>query len=146
MAPPSKSAPTIKWIIDLHGIKEALASRSNARTRIIDAIQRGEMVVMRSVQDDLKIFDYLWTDFCAIKPKKYVDTPVSVTAMAATMQEANGSSLLGGVPSFAHFEALALARNKKCKLVTAGKGFADCQSIAKKCKLPATDVVSIGDV
>jgi hypothetical protein len=146
MAASSKSAPAPKWIIDLHGVREALTSRSNAKARIIDAMKNGEMWIMRSVQDELKIFEDLWADFAAIKPKKYVDTPASVDAAAAAMQEANGSSLLGGVPSYAHFEALALARSKKCKLVTAGKGMSDCQSIAKKCGLPKTDVVGISDV
>lgn len=146
MATSSKSTPEPKWIIDLHGIKEALSSRSNAKARIIDAIKSGEMWVMRSVQQDLKIFENLWSDFAAIRPKKYVDTPASVSAAAASMQEANGSSLLGGVPSFAHFEALALARSKKCKLVTAGKGMSDCHSIAKKCSLPQAGIVGISDV
>lgn len=146
MAVSIKSASGPKWIIDLHGIKEALTTRANAKTRIIDAIRSGEIWVMRSVQDQLKIFEHLWPQFAAIKPKKYVDTPYSVAATAASMQEANGSSLLGGVPSFAHFEALALARSKRCKLITAGKGMSDCQDIAKKCGLPQADIVSIGDV
>jgi hypothetical protein len=146
MAAPSKSAPTPRWIIDLHGMKEALTTRSNAKARIIDALTSGEMWVVRSVQDDLKIYESLWPDFAAIKRKKYVDAPPSVAAMAAAMQEANGSSLLGSVPSFAHFEAIALARSKKCKLVTAGKALTDCHSIAGKCGLPASDIVGISDV
>jgi len=146
MAASPKTAPGPQWIIDLHGIKEALSSRSNAKARIIDAIRSGEIWVMRSVQEDLKIFESLWSDFAAIKPKKYVDTTASVSAMAASMQEANGSSLLGGVPCFAHFEALALARSKKCKLITAGKGTSDCHLIAKKCGLPRGDIVGISDV
>ena len=146
MATSITSAAAPKWIIDLHGIKEALSSRSNAKARIIDAIKSGEMWIIRSVQHDLKIFEDLWADFAAIKPKKYLDAPISVSAAAAALQETHGSSLLGGVPSFAHFEALALARSKKCKLVTAGKGMADCQSIAKKCNLPTGDIVGISDV
>lgn len=143
MAAQPKSKPEPKWIIDLHGIKEALTTRSNAKARILDALQSGEMLVMRSVQNELKnISEQLWADFAAIKGKKYVDTTVAVSALAAQLQEAHGSSLLGGVPSFAHFEAVALARTKKLKLVSAGKGLSDCTQIASKCGLPTADILA----
>lgn len=136
-----------KWIIDLHGIKEALSTRSNAKARIIDAIQSGEMLIMRSVQHELNAaYEQLWDAFVAIKPKTYVDTSPRDSAVAAQLQELNGSSLLGSVPSFAHFEAIALAGRKGCKLVTAGKAFSDCRSISNKCGLPTTNVLQINDV
>lgn len=147
MAAQPKSKPQPKWIIDLHGIKDALTTRSNAKAQILDAIQSGEMLVMRSVQDELKnLYGHLWADFVAIKGKKYVDTTVAVSAVAAQLQEAHGSSLLGGVPSFAHFEAVALARTKKLKLVSAGKGLSDCKQIASKCGLSAADIIDISGV
>lgn len=147
MAAPPKSKPQPKWIIDLHGIKEALTTRSNAKARILDAIQSGEMLVMRSVQHELRdLYEHLWPDFVAIKGKKYVDTTVAVSAIAAQLQEAHGSSVLGGVPSFAHFEAVALARTKELKLVSAGKGLNDCKQIADNCGLPVADIVGISAV
>jgi hypothetical protein len=147
MAAQSKSKPTPRWIIDLHGIKEALTTRSNAKARILDAIQSGEMIVLRSVQHELKnLYEDLWPDFVAIKGKKYVDTTVAVSAVAAQLQETHGSSVLGGVPSFAHFEAVALARTKKLKLVSAGKGLKDCKQIASNCGLPVADIVGISAV
>lgn len=147
MAAQPKSKPRPKWIIDLHGIKEALTTRSNAKAQILDAIQSGEMLVMRSVQHELKdLYEHLWGDFVAIKGKKYVDTPVAVSAVAGQLQEAHGSSVLGGIPSFAHFEAVALARTKQLKLVSAGKGLSDCKQIASKCGLPATDIIDISGV
>lgn len=147
MAASTTSKLSPKWIIDLHGIKEALTTRSNAKALILDAIQSGEMLVMRSVQVELQAaYPQLWASFVAIKPKKYVDTTVAVSAVAAQLQENHGSSLLGGVPSFAHFEAVALARSKKCKLVTAAKALTECKKIANKCGLPAADIVAIGDL
>ena len=137
------SKPEPKWIIDLHGIKEALTTRSNAKAQILDAIQSGEMLVMRSVQHELKVYEHLWPDFVALKGKKYVDTTVAISAVAGQLQEAHGSSVLGGVPSFAHFEAVALARIKKLKLVSAGKGLSDCKQIASKCGLPDAEIIDI---
>lgn len=147
MAAPAKGKPVPKWVIDLHGIREALTTKSNAKALIIDAIQSGEMLVMRSVQDELKdLYEDLWTAFVDIKPKKYVNTTPAVSDVAAQLQEAHGCSVLGGVPSFAHFEAVALARTQKCQLVSAGKGLNDCKGIAKSCGLPVDTVVGIGDV
>lgn len=147
MAAPATSKPVPKWIIDLHGMREALTTKANTKALIIDAIQSGEMLVMRSVQDELKdLYESLWPDFVAIKPKKYVNTTPPVSDVAAQLQEAHGCSVLGGVPSFAHFEAVALARTKKCQLVSAGKGLSDCKGIAKSCGLPADTVIDIADV
>ncbi len=147
MAALSKSGLTPQWVIDLHGIKEALTTRSNVRARIIDAIESGEMLVMRSVQEELRAaFPDLWTDFAEIKPKKYVDTPLAVYTAAVQLQEMHGSSVLGGIPSFSHFEAVALARSKKCKLISAGKALSECKDIAKKCGIPNSDVAGVSDV
>ena len=108
MAAKSKSKPKPKWVIDLHGIKDALTSRSNAKARVIDAIQSGEMVVMRSVQTELAAaFPEIWSEFVAIKPKTYQDTAILVYDAAAQLQGMHGSSLLSGMPDFEHFEAVA---------------------------------------
>jgi hypothetical protein len=147
MAAQPKSKPQPKWIIDLHGIKEALTTRSNAKAHILDAIESGEMLVMRSVQNELKdLYSHLWPDFVAIKTKKYIDTTLAVSAVAGQLQQAHGSSVLGGVPSFAHFEAVALARTQKLKLVSAAKGLSNCKQIASKCGLPVADIVDISAV
>lgn len=147
MAASTKSKPHPKWVIDLHGIKEALTSRSNAKARVIDAIQSGEMVVMRSVQGELAAaYPDIWPDFAAIKPKRYQDTPMAVYDAAGQLQGMHGSSLLGGIPGFAHFEAVALSRSLQCKLVSAGKALSDCKSIANKCGIPSKDIVDISAV
>lgn len=151
MAPKTKTKaaakPAPKWIIDLHGVLDALSSGAATKSKVVDAIKSGEMLVMRSVQADLKnAFPDAWEEFADIKGKKYVDTTVAITSVAAQMQEAHGSSILGGVPSFAHFEAVALARSQKCKLVSAKKGLSDCQSIAKSNGLPKSDIIKIKDI
>lgn len=143
---PSKSKP--KWLIDLHGIREMLTTRSNAsRANVIEAIQSGEMLIMRSVSDELKAaFPTLWDDFNLIKPRKYFTVTMKIYATASSMQAAHGTSLLGGMPDFAHFEAVAAARSQKCKLISGGKALGHCQDIAAKCGIPAGEVASIATV
>jgi len=145
MAVASNGAVTPKWVIDLHGIKEALTTTSNsAKTRVIDAIRAGEMLVMRSIQGELKeLYPALWPLFVAIKPKKYLNTTVANFASAAALQEMHGSGVLGGLPTFAHFEAVAVARDCRCKLVSAGKALKECKQIAKGCGIPNSDITDI---
>jgi len=148
MAAGASGAATPKWVIDLHGVKDALSTTSNSvKTRVIDAIRTGEMLVMRSVQRELKeLFPALWQQFVAITPKKYVDTPVSTFAAATALQETHGSGVLGGLPIFAHFEAVALSRSRNCKLVSAGKALKSCREIAKQCGIPVSDITDIAAV
>jgi hypothetical protein len=147
MAAQNKGKPTPKWVIDLHGIKEALTTRSNAKARVIDAIESGEMLVMRSVQTELAAaFPALWADFVAIKPKKYVDTKIAAYELAGQLQEGHGSSVLGGIPDFAHFEAVAVARLNKCTLVSAGKALNHCTTIAAGAGIPLGAVGPISAV
>lgn len=148
MAAASTGAVTPKWVIDLHGLKDALTTTSNsAKARVIDAIRTGEMLVMRSVQAELKnVYPDLWPVFVAIKPKTYLNSTVANYAAATALQEMHGSGVLGGLPTFAHFEAVAVARSNKCKLVSAGKALKDCKQIAKGCGIPHSDVVDISKV
>ena len=145
MAAPLKSKPKPKWVINLPGMREVLTTRSNAaKVRVIEAIRRGEMLIMRSVSDELSAaFPGLWEDFNAIKPRKYFVSTMAVYAAAGSMQAAHGTSLLGGMPDYAHFEAVAAARIQKCKLISGGKALGHCQDIAAKCGIPAGDVAGI---
>lgn len=142
------SAPEPKWVIDLHGMKEALTTRVNsARVAVIEAIQNGEMLILKSVSKDLKsLYPHLWDDFKAIAPKKYLATTVATIGVATQLMESYGSSLIGSIPTFEHFEALASARLKKCKLVSAGKALSHCNGISKKCGLPTGNVIGITGV
>ncbi|ATE64088.1 hypothetical protein [Rhizorhabdus dicambivorans] len=148
MAAASSSAVTPKWVIDLHGIKEALTTTSNsAKNRVISAIQSGEMLIMRSVSNELKdLYPHLWAAFTAIQPRKYVPTTVANNQSATLLQEQHGSGILGGLPLFEHFEAVAVARGKKCRLVSAGKALKNCKQIAKGCGIPDDDVTDITGV
>jgi hypothetical protein len=129
-------------------MREALTTSSNsARAAVIDAIQSGEMLIVRSVSDDIKnLYPPLWDHFKAIKPRKYAHSTGATIDAATHLMERYGSSLLGSVPTFETFEALAIARLKKCKLVSGGKAQADCKKIASKCGLPSGSVVGITSI
>lgn len=144
----STSAVTPKWVIDLHGVKEALTTSSNqVRASVIDAIQSGEMLVLRSVSDELHAaYPKIWDDFKDIKPRKYLTPTLSTINTASQLVEAYGASLIGSIPTFEHFEAVAAAKMTKCKLVTAGKALNHCSSIASKCKLPSDTVIDPGSI
>ena len=146
MAAASKKPPP-EWLIDLHGMRDALTTGSKAQARVIAAIESGEMLILRSVSDELKAaFPELWADFTAIKPKKYFTPTVATYAVASQLQQTHGSPMLGGMPDYAHFEAVAAARSLKCKLVTGGNAFTHCHNIASKCGIPVSHVVRIKDV
>lgn len=136
------------WVIDLHGLRDALTTTSNsAKAAVIDAIRRGEMLIMKSVSEEMKeLYPDLWPLVTAIKPRRYVRTTVADHAAAAALQEMHGSSILGGLPVFAHFEAVAVARSNNCKLVSGGKGIKSCTQIALGCELSPDGVVSISEV
>lgn len=141
----SEKAPQAQWLIDTHGVIEALTTKSNSlRDAVIGAIEGGEMLILKRVSDEISAsYPELWDDFKAIKKRKYVQITVPVIMTASTMAETYGSSLLGGVPTKEHFQAVACARREKCTLVSSAKALSDCQSIAKKCGLPGTSVVSV---
>lgn len=138
-----KSKP--KWLIDTHGMKAALTTSSNKiRTAVIDAIECGEMLILKTVSDELKkMYPELWNDFKAIKNKKYEHVSVGVIHAAGALMESYGSSILGSVPGKEHFQAIAAARLLKCKLVSGDKGLANCERISSKCKLPNDSVVGL---
>ncbi|VXD02861.1 hypothetical protein [Sphingomonas sp. 8AM] len=136
-----------KWVIDLHGLTDALTTTSNsAKAAVIDAIRRGEMLIMKSVSEEMKeVYPHLWPLVTAIKPRRYIRTTVADHAAATTMQEMHGSSILGGLPLFAHFEAVAVAQSKGCTLVSGGKGLKSCKQIAQGCGIPSS-VAGILDI
>ena len=124
-----------QWVIDTHGVRESLTTSSNSlRTAIIDAIESGEMLILKGVSDEIKkLYPDLWGAFKAIERKTYLTITVSVVQTASALMEEFGSSLLGSVPSREHFEAVAAARMQGCKLVSSARAFANCKKIADKC-------------
>ncbi|WP_283404275.1 hypothetical protein [Sphingopyxis sp. Geo25] len=82
----------------------------------------------------------------SMAPKREPATPLRNVATRRARPAIPVADILGGVPSFAHFEAVALARSQKCKLVSAKKGLSDCQSIAKSNGLPKSDIIKIKDI
>ncbi|GAA0673248.1 hypothetical protein FHT00_001580 [Sphingomonas insulae] len=145
-SPPATVQPL--WLIDLHGMVEALTSRVNSvRASVISAIQSGEMLIIKSVSAQLKaLYPHLWGTFSAIKPRKYAKSTMSVIAAATQYAESYGSSLLGSIPMFEHFEAVALAEANGCRLVSASTAHKHCRKIVKKCALSSNTVATVQDV
>jgi hypothetical protein len=131
-----------KWVIDLHGIREMLTTTINsAKVAAMDAIKSGEMLILRTAGDELKkLYPELWPQFGEIRPRKYIVASVAALSTSTQLMETYGASLLGSTPSAEHFEAIAVARLKKCTLISSGKALTDCQKIAKKCQLNANCV------
>ena len=145
----SRLAPTPpKWVIDTHGIIDALTTRQNsAHVAVIDAIECGEMVVLKPVSAEIKnLYPQYWDDFIAINNKKYVPVTVTIVQASVMLAEAYGASILGSMPSGAHFEAVATAAAAGAKLVSAGKALGHCKEIVRRCSLPTGSAVSIANV
>lgn len=136
------------WVIDLHGMREVLSTKKNStKVAIIDAIEKGDMQILRSVSDELKaIYPDLYEDFKLISPKKYMKSPVVASVIVESLMECYDAGIFGSIPSAEHFEAVAVAHHAGVVLVTSGKGLSDCQKIVKKCELKPHAVQSVQDV
>jgi len=134
------------WLIDTHGMIEALKTKNNQiRNAVIDAIEDGTMLVLRSVSEEIKsLYSDLWDDFKAIKKgSRYVPVTVEAIKAAGTLQHTYGAPIFGSIPTKEHFQAVACARLKKCTLISSEKALKHSESIAKKCGLPADTVSSL---
>lgn len=137
--------PGPKWVIDLHGMREALATTKNSiKVAVVDAIENGDMHIFRNVSDDLKdLYPDLYDQFKTIKNKKYLKVSVAAAAAASSIAENYGASLLGSIPTMEHFEAVAAALKEGAILVSAGKALSDCTNIVKKCDLDTGAVIGL---
>jgi hypothetical protein len=137
MAAASKKPPVVKWVIDTHGMLAALRSKKNSvRVAVIDAIESGEMQILKSVSKELSaLYPDDYENFKAIKNKKYLQVTVANKAAAGSLMERYGSGILGSIPTIEHFQAVAASIKAGCKLVSSGKAFTHCTAIAAKCKL-----------
>lgn len=144
MAKSGTSKPTVKWVIDTHGILAALRSKKNSvKAAIIDAIECGEMQLMKNVSKELsESYPAEYEDFKNIKNKKYVQISVATKETSAVLMQSYGSSIWGSIPTKDNFQSLATALKAGCKLVTSGKSYANCGAIVKKCKLPDCAVLA----
>ncbi|UOR15093.1 hypothetical protein [Qipengyuania aquimaris] len=147
MAKTARSKTTVKWLIDLRGILEAFAPGSNAKSRVIDAISNGEMKVVGSVAKELPAVDPdIWDEFAQIKGPKYAKPNKNDFELAAHLQQTHGAPLIGGMPTYEHFENIAICSRLKCRLVTSGKALSRSQSICKKTKVPQTVIATVSEV
>jgi hypothetical protein len=136
----ANSKPIPKYVIDTYGLRAALTTSQNSvRNAIIDAIENGEMLILKPASKELKENDPdVYDDLQTISPKKYLSIDVSTSKAAAVLVETHGGSrLFGTTPPIDRFRALAAAARHKLTLITYGKSLKDCQAIVNKCKLPA---------
>jgi hypothetical protein len=134
-----------EWVIDTHGLRDALRSKSNSiKSAVIDAITSGRMLILKPVSKEFSdMYEDLYTELQTIKPRTYAQISVEASAHAGVMMDAYGARILGGNPQVEHFEALAVAHMKACTLITAGKALKECKSIVAKC---GGKVATIDDV
>lgn len=138
------AGPDFRWVIDTHGLKAVLESPRNAlRASIIDAIQSGQMRLLRSVAKEIEMYDHLRGELQQIRPKRYVDVSVAAQARSGILMEQFGASPFGGQPMVEHFEAVAATISDGFQLVTAGKALRQCSRIVDRCG--AGDVISVDD-
>lgn len=147
MAAKGGQQPQPKWLIDTHGMREALTTSSNSvRVAVIEAIENGEMLILKRVSEELSgLYPELWEDFKDIRKGRYVQITIAAINAASTSAETYGAPLIGSIPGKEHFQAVACACMKKCTLVTAGKAYENAKTILKKCKLSPDAAVSVSD-
>jgi hypothetical protein len=96
----AKSKPKPKYLIDTYGLRAALTTTQNSvRSAVIDAIENGEMLILKSASKELKENDpEVYEDLQTLSPKKYLAVDVSTSKAAAVLVEAHGGSRLGVYP------------------------------------------------
>src|SRR5262245_38574327 len=105
----TKKPKTPKWVIDTHGLKAVLESKSNSiRAAVLSAIESGEMWLLKPVSKEFKeLYDHLYEQLQSFSYKKYMEISTAARAKAAVVMESYGSPLLGSIPSVSHFEAVS---------------------------------------
>lgn len=145
---PGAASTPPEWVIDTHGMVDALTTTQNStRVAVIDAIESGAMMVLKPVSSEMKnLYPHLWADFKAINNKKYLPVTVKTVQAGTMLSETYGASILGSMPSGAHFNAVAAATAAGAKLVTAGKALTHCKAIVRRCSLQSGSAVPIDNV
>lgn len=147
MAAKNSSKPPVKWLMDLHGLVDALSGGGNAVAAVTDAIESGEMKVIRSAGSELQAaYPELWDDFTDIGGRKYEKPTKADHELASHLQQMYDKPILGGIPTYEHFLAIAMCARLKCRLVTSGKAHKRSLDIAKKTTGSVNVVATIADV
>lgn len=147
MGAKNASKPQVKWLIDLHGLVDALSGGSNSIAAIADAIESGEMKVIRSAGPELKAtYPELWHAFSDIGGRKYEKSTKIDHELASHMQQMYDRPILGGIPTYDHFLAIAMCARLKCRLVTSDKAHKRSLDIATKTTGSANVVATLADV
>lgn len=147
MAVKNSSKPQVKWLMDLHGLVDALSGGSNAVATVTDAIESGQMKVIRTVGTELQAaYPELWDEFNEIGGRKYEKPTKADHELASHMQQMYDKPILGGIPTYEQFLAIAMCARLKCKLVTSGKAHKRSLDIANKTTGSTNVIATIADV
>ena len=139
--------PQTKWLMDLHGLFDALSGGSNAQAALKDAIESGELKVIRSAGSELlDAFPELWDIFTEIGGRKYEKPTKADHELASHLQQMYDAPILGGIPTYEQFLAVAMCARLKCRLVTGGKAHKRSVDIAKKSPVSKGLVATIADL
>ena len=144
---PGKKA-SAQYLIDLHGLREALNSKSNEiRNSFIDALNSGELKVIRSASNELKDIDEkAYKDFQNVKEvNPYVTPTAADAALQSSLMSRNGTNIFGAAPPPDRFLALAICIREKLILLSAGKALKECRKITKDCSMSMPNILSLAE-
>lgn len=143
----SADEPQIKWLMDLHGLVDALSSGKNAIATLADAIKSGELKVIGPAGPELQnAFPELWDDFAEMRTRKYAKPQKADHELAAHLQQMYKAPILGGIPSYDQFLAMAMCARFKCRLITSGKAFKRSLDICKNASIAKDTVATLADL
>ena len=141
------SRPPIKWLMDLHGLKDAMSGGGNAHAVVADAIESGEMKVIRKAGDELKAaYPELWDAFTSITGRKYEKPTKADHELAAHLQQMHDAPILGGIPTYDQFLAMAMCARLECRLLTSGKAHKRSIEIAKSASISKQTIATLADI
>lgn len=139
--------PQVKWLTDLHGLVDGLSTGNNAKIALLDAIKSGEMKVIGSAGPELQAaYPDLWPDFANVVGRKYVRPIKADHDLASHLQQMHKGPIIGGIPSYDQFLAVAMCARLKCRLVTAGKAHKRAKAICKNSPIDEAVVATLSDV
>lgn len=141
---PRKPKTEPKYLIDIHGLRAALASTDNAtRAAIIDAIESGMMRIVGGVEDDVEMFDDISYEFKSIKNKRYLRIDDVTSYATCVLMEAVGANPFGSIPEGWVYETIAMAQQHGLTLVSSGLALDSYKSVTKKLGTPMLKPISV---
>jgi hypothetical protein len=122
-----------EWIIDLHGLREAIRGSSNS---VIAALDAGTMTVRAGVVKQLQdIAPDEYSKFQSlVGRRRYLRPTLADFRRSQVLLEMYGATVFGP-PDVHFFEVIAICLNRELKVVSTGKAYDTYRKILKKCGL-----------